>query len=75
KPSVTMGRMIRASVGARPYAIATWQWFEPSFLFYAGRGAMRVHQLKNPQEIRRVVADGHGTAYLALPTRDVPALR
>ena len=75
KPSVTMGRMIRASVGARPYAIATWQWFEPSFLFYAGRGAMRVHQLKNPQAIRRVVADGHGTAYLALPTRDIPALR
>ncbi|MEL5849906.1 MAG: glycosyltransferase family 39 protein, partial [Candidatus Igneacidithiobacillus chanchocoensis] len=75
KPSVTMGRMIRASEGTQPYAIATWRWFEPSFLFYGGRGAMRVHQMKNLQELPRVVADGHGTAYLALPAHDIPAVR
>ena len=75
KPSVIMGRMIRASEGTRPYAIATWRWFEPSFLFYAGRGAMHNHPLKNLQELPHIVADGQGTAYLALPTRDIPALR
>ncbi|MHB1748902.1 MAG: ArnT family glycosyltransferase [Acidithiobacillus sp.] len=75
KPSVTMGRMIRASEGTQPYAIATWRWFEPSFLFYGGRGAMRVHQMKNLQELPRVVADGQGTAYLALPAHDIPAVR
>jgi len=75
KPSVTMGRIIRASEGTQPYAIATWQWFEPSFLFYGGRGAMRVHQLKSLREIQRIVADGQGTAYLALPTHDIPAAR
>ena len=75
KPSVTMGGMIRASEGTQPYAIATWRWFEPSFLFYGGRGAMRVHQMKNLQELSRVVADGQGTAYLALPAHDIPAVR
>ncbi len=75
KPSATMGRMIRASEGTQPYAIATWRWFEPSFLFYGGRGAMPVHQLKNLQELYRVLADGQGTAYLALPAQDIPAVR
>ena len=75
KPSATMGRMIRASEGTQPYAIATWRWFEPSFLFYGGRGTMPVHQLKNLQELYRVLADGQGTAYLALPAQDIPAVR
>lgn len=75
KPSVTMGRIIRASEGTQPYAIATWRWFEPSFLFYGGRGTMQVHQLKTLQELQRVVADGQGTAYLALPVQDISAVR
>ncbi|OYV71634.1 MAG: dolichyl-phosphate-mannose--protein mannosyltransferase, partial [Acidithiobacillus ferrivorans] len=36
---------------------------------------MRVHQMKNLQELPRVVADGQGTAYLALPAHDIPAVR
>lgn len=75
KPSVTMGRIIRASEGTQPYAIATWRWFEPSFLFYGGRGTMQVHQLKTLQELQRVVADGQGTVYLALPVQDISAVR
>lgn len=75
KPSMTMGRMIRTAEGSQPYAIATWHWFQPSFLFYAGRGAMPVHQLDRLTELPQIVADGQGTAFLALPAADLAAVR
>ena len=75
KPSVTMGRMIRAVEGSKPYAIATWHWFQPSFLFYAGRGAMPLHEPDRLTRLAQIVADGQGTAFLALPEADLAAVR
>ncbi|MHB1531976.1 ArnT family glycosyltransferase [Acidithiobacillus sp.] len=75
KPSMTMGRMIHTVEGSQPYAIATWHWFQPSFLFYAGRGAMPVHELGRLTELPQIVADGQGTAFLALPAADLAAVR
>ncbi|MDD3759257.1 MAG: glycosyltransferase family 39 protein [Acidithiobacillus sp.] len=76
KPSVTMGEMVRSLEGQRPYAIATWQWWEPSFLFYAGRGAMTATQIQQPrQQIPAILAASHGPLFLALPQKDIVALR
>ncbi len=75
KPSVTMGRMIRTMEGTQPYAIATWHWFQPSFLFYAGRGAMPVHEPDRLSQLAQIVADGQGTAFLALPEADIATVR
>ncbi len=77
KPSVQMGRMVAQQMGQqRPYAIATWHWWEPSFLFYAGRGAMTVHQLQDPgQEIPTILQRTHGPLFLVLPHKDLHALR
>ncbi|MCE5359455.1 glycosyltransferase family 39 protein [Candidatus Igneacidithiobacillus taiwanensis] len=75
KPSVHMGEMVRGMEGSRPYSLATWRWWEPSFLFYAGRGAMTATQLTNPQQqIPQLLAKHPGPLFLVLPQRDLPAL-
>ncbi|MEY2341854.1 ArnT family glycosyltransferase [Acidithiobacillus sp. IBUN Pt1247-S3] len=76
KPSVTMGEMVHSMGGDKPYAIATWNWWEPSYLFYAGRGAMTATQIKQPErQIPALLARTHGPLFLVLPEKDIKALR
>ncbi|WP_248884699.1 glycosyltransferase family 39 protein [Acidithiobacillus acidisediminis] len=76
KPSVTMGEMVHSLDGNAPYTIATWNWWEPSYLFYAGRGSMTATQIQRPkQQIPEILAHSHGPLFLVLPQKDLPALR
>lgn len=51
KPSREMGEEIAKIQQGAPYRLASWQWFQPDFLFYAGRGAMPIHHLTALDEI------------------------
>ena len=76
KPSATMGEMVHSMEEQRPYAIATWHWWEPSYLFYAGRGTMTVTQIQRPkQQIPEILAHSRGPLFLVLPQQDIKALR
>ena len=76
KPSVAMGHLIRGLEGPAPYSLATWHWWEPSFLFYAGRGAMRAQQIHNPgKDIPGILATRPGPLFLVLPAKDLARLR
>ncbi|MFA7496119.1 MAG: glycosyltransferase family 39 protein [Acidithiobacillus sp.] len=74
KPSYFMGEKIHQLEGAKPYSIATWHWFQPNFLFYAGRGNMRVHQPKNISELQAILQNHPGPLYLAIPSHESKAL-
>ncbi|AEK59239.1 ArnT family glycosyltransferase [Acidithiobacillus caldus] len=76
KPSVTMGYLVRHLEGSRSYSLGTWRWWEPSFLFYAGRGAMTATELDAPQTQVPEILQGHpGPLFLVTPQEDVSALR
>lgn len=76
KPSVTMGYLVRHLEGSRPHSLATWRWWEPSFLFYAGRGAMTCAQLNAPRvQIPTLLAQQPGPLFLVTPHHDLPTLR
>lgn len=73
KPSSEMGQKIAQLQGAAPYRLASWQWFQPSFLFYAGRGAMPILHLQSLSELPRVL--GSEPLYLVCPASDVAAVQ
>lgn len=82
KPSFFMGEKIRHIEVGKPYSIAAWHWFQPNFLFYAGRGNMKLHEPKHLSEIPEILQQHPGPLYLVLPSREVedlctrlPALR
>jgi len=76
KPSVTMGYLVRHLEGSKPYSIATWRWWEPSFLFYAGRGAMTAEALTSPRtQIPLLLAHRPGPLFLVTPREDLARLR
>ncbi|WP_123104401.1 ArnT family glycosyltransferase [Acidithiobacillus sulfuriphilus] len=72
KPSQRMGERIAMAQGDQPYTLASWQWFQPNFLFYAGRGAMPIHHLQHLEELTQIL--GKGTVYLVCPATDVSRL-
>ncbi|MBE7561507.1 glycosyltransferase family 39 protein [Acidithiobacillus sp. HP-6] len=72
KPSRAMGQEIAAIQGKHPYHLASWDWFQPSFLFYAGRGDMPIRHLSSLAELRTVL--GETPLYLVCPSRDVSAV-
>ncbi|MBU2811555.1 glycosyltransferase family 39 protein [Acidithiobacillus thiooxidans] len=72
KPSRAMGQEIAAIQGKHPYHLASWDWFQPSFLFYAGRGDMPIRHLSSLTELRTVL--GENPLYLVCPSRDVSAV-
>nr|WP_283102974.1 glycosyltransferase family 39 protein [Acidithiobacillus sp. S30A2] len=67
KPSQAMGALIRHRQGSEPYRLVTWHWYQPDFLFYAGRGTMTVLHAK---DLRQIV-DLHATVpvYLVCPQK------
>ena len=74
KPSRAMGERIREIQQGLPYRLASWQWFQPNFLFYAGEGAMRIHRLPNLDKVPLLAR--HMPLYLVCPysrVRDVLA--
>ena len=73
KPSREMGQRIAALQGPQPYRLASWQWFQPSFLFYAGRGNMPIHHLQTLTELPAVL--GPEPLYLVCPEHAVAAVR
>ena len=73
KPSREMGQRIAALQGPQPYRLASWQWFQPSFLFYAGRGNMPIHHLQTLTELPAVL--GPAPLYLVCPEHAVAAVR
>lgn len=73
KPSQAMGRAIAAVQGSSPYQLASWDWFQPSFLFYAGRGDMPIHHLTALAQLSTLL--GPEPLYLVCPAKDVPAVR
>jgi hypothetical protein len=68
-----MGQRIAALQGPQPYRLASWQWFQPSFLFYAGRGDMPIRHLRALAELPAVL--GPEPLYLVCPAGDVHAVR
>ncbi|MHB8979648.1 MAG: ArnT family glycosyltransferase, partial [Acidithiobacillus ferrooxidans] len=73
KPSREMGQRIAALQGPQPYRLASWQWFQPSFLFYAGRGNMPIRHLQTLTELPAVL--GPEPLYLVCPEHAVAAVR
>ncbi|MGC8503453.1 MAG: hypothetical protein ACP5MM_01495 [Acidithiobacillus sp.] len=69
KPSRRMGERIALVQGDQPYTLASWQWFQPNFLFYAGREAMPIHHLQHLAELPQILRNG--TVYLVCPATDV----
>ncbi|PKY10944.1 dolichyl-phosphate-mannose--protein mannosyltransferase [Acidithiobacillus marinus] len=72
KPSQAMGREIAAIQGNNPYQLASWDWFQPSFLFYGGRGDMPIHHLTALAQLSALL--GPEPLYLVCPAHDVPAV-
>lgn len=72
KPSCFMGEKIRQYQGDKPYSIAAWNWFQPNFLFYAGRGNMILHRPRQMAELQNILRHSPSPLYLVLPSRDVP---
>ncbi len=75
KPSSFMGEKIRQTEAGKAYSIAVWHWFQPNFLFYAGRGNMVLHQPKHLAELPSILRQHPGPLYLVLPSRDIQHLR
>ncbi|WP_075322708.1 ArnT family glycosyltransferase [Acidithiobacillus albertensis] len=75
KPSYFMGEKIRQYQGDKPYSIAAWHWFQPNFLFYAGRGNMILHRPRHMAELQNILRHNPSPLYLVLPSRDVPDMR
>ncbi len=75
KPSYFMGEKIRQYQGDNPYSIAAWHWFQPNFLFYAGRGNMILHRPRHMAELQNILRHNPSPLYLVLPSRDVPDMR
>lgn len=75
KPSFFMGEKIHLAEVGKPYSIAAWHWFQPNFLFYAGRGNMELHEPDNLSAIMRIMQQHPGPLYLVLPSREVHAMR
>ena len=73
KPSREMGQRIAALQGPQPYRLASWQWFQPSFLFYAGRGNTPIRHLQTLTELPAVL--GPEPLYLVCPEHAVAAVR
>ncbi|MBU2717811.1 glycosyltransferase family 39 protein, partial [Acidithiobacillus ferridurans] len=73
KPSREMGQRIAALQGPQPYRLASWQWFQPSFLFYAGRGNMPIRHLQTLTELPALL--GPEPLYLVCPEHAVAAVR
>ncbi|MFZ5659844.1 MAG: ArnT family glycosyltransferase [Pseudomonadota bacterium] len=73
KPSRSFGQLIQGLQGEAPYTLASWRWFQPSLLFYGGRGEQQIHRLTDLQELKRLLAMGR-PVYLALPQAELPAL-
>ena len=73
KPARAMGQRIAALQGPQPYRLASWQWFQPSFLFYAGRGDMPIRHLRALAELPAVL--GPEPLYLVCPAGDVHVVR
>ncbi len=72
KPSQTMGKKIAALQGNAPYRLASWDWFQPNFLFYAGRGDMPIQHLQSLTELPDVL--GIHPLYLVCPQAQTPAV-
>ncbi|MHB8247901.1 MAG: ArnT family glycosyltransferase [Acidithiobacillus sp.] len=72
KPSQRMGQRIAVMQGNQPYKLASWQWFQPNFLFYAGRGAMPIHHLQYLAELPQILRKE--TVYLVCPATSVSRL-
>ncbi|WP_291511629.1 glycosyltransferase family 39 protein [Acidithiobacillus sp.] len=72
KPSRAMGQKIREIQQGAPYGLAAWQWFQPNFLFYAGRGAMPIQRLKFLDELPALAQ--HRPLYLVCPESRVQAV-
>lgn len=76
KPTRAMGHLIRSEEHHLPYELATWRWWEPSFLFYAGRGTMRVHEIHSPKrQITAILRRYRGPLFIVLPREDLSTLR
>ncbi len=75
KPSAFMGEKIRQYQDGKPYSIAAWHWFQPNFLFYAGRGNMILHRPKQIGELLTILRNNPAPLYLVLPSREVPGIR
>ena len=73
KPSREMGQRIAALQGQQPYRLASWQWFQPNFLFYTGRGNMPIRHLQALTELSAVL--GPEPLYLVCPEHAVAAVR
>ncbi len=72
KPSQAMGQKIAALQGTTPYRLASWEWFQPSFLFYAGRGDMPIQHLQSLRELPAAL--GTQPLYLVCPQAQIPAV-
>lgn len=75
KPSAFMGEKIRQYQDGKSYSIAAWHWFQPNFLFYAGRGNMILHRPKQISELLTILHNNPAPLYLVLPSREVPNIR
>ena len=74
KPSRDFGRIIHTLENSDRYQLASWRWFQPSFLFYAGIGTQRVQQINQLTDIPPIVQPGT-PLYLAMPTALLYQLR
>ncbi len=72
KPSRRMGIEIARVQGGSPYRLASWKWFQPSFLFYAGRGNMPIHRLKNASQISGLT--GTEPLFLVCPKKNTSSV-
>ena len=73
KPARAMGQQIAALQGPQPYRLASWRWFQPNFLFYAGRGNMPIRHLQALTKLPAVL--GPEPLYLVCPASAVHAVR
>ncbi|MEK8089288.1 glycosyltransferase family 39 protein [Thermithiobacillus plumbiphilus] len=73
KPSRNFGQMIQGLQKGEPYTLATWHWFQPSFLFYGGKGDQGVVKLQDMQALKRLLDMGR-PVYLALPAAQLRTL-
>lgn len=72
KPSREMAEQIVHIQAGAPYRLASWQWFQPDFLFYAARGAMTIHYLQDTANIRNYM--GNRPLYVVCPATDLSKL-
>ncbi|MDD3760938.1 MAG: glycosyltransferase family 39 protein [Acidithiobacillus sp.] len=72
KPSREMAEKIFQIQAGAPYRLASWQWFQPDFLFYAARGAMTIHHLQDTTNIRNYM--GNRPLYVVCPATDLSKL-